>query len=91
MTGQTVKIWKGQKMMFCTHCGNGIKLFSTVKVALEIDYGTGLYISHRNICQICDREIAKKNDMYRDFVQYFSEHPGKLEALEAIHERELQL
>jgi len=76
-------------MMFCTHCGNGTNFFSNVKVALEINYETGLYITHHNICSTCDREIARKNDMYRDFVEYFNSHPGKLERLEAIHMEEL--
>ena len=78
-------------MMFCTLCGKYIQLFTTVRVALEISYETGMATERRNICPDCSKEIVKRNQWYGEFVNFFNSHPGRLEALELIHESELQL
>ncbi len=75
--------------MYCTHCGNSIPVFRTVKVALEISYETGIATEHRNICPDCSKAIVERNQWYGSFVNFFNSRPGLLDRLEEIHMEEL--
>ncbi len=76
-------------MAYCSYCGSEIPLFRTVRTCTEICYETGLTVEHRNICVPCNKAIMQRNSWYKDFVNFFSKYPGKLEALELIHEKDL--
>jgi len=62
-----------------------IKLFRVVRIALEIDYQTGEFLAHHNVCPECNRHIELRNSYYRDLNEYFSRHVATLALLRATH------
>jgi len=71
----------------CSLCGSYEERL--VGFRTETDYDTGSYIPRNNICRSCSNAIAYRNQWYKEFVNFFNSHPGRLKALEAIHEEDI--
>jgi len=75
--------------MNCSICHRYMYLFNVVRVALVIDFSTGLYTEYNNVCKNCDNVIAKQNDFYRSLLEHFTMRPGTLEKLRQTHMEDL--